>query len=126
MSTSLYDVADQANLGQAAAPQTATSTVTGSAVDMIASDGKCFAVQSVGTVSGTTPSLAGKFQESADGSSGWGDVTGATFTAVTASTNLQTISFDRTKRYLRYIGTITGTSPSFALAAVVGQQKKQL
>ena len=40
--------------------------------------------------------------------------------------NVQAISFDRTLRYVRYIGTITGTSPSFPLAVIVGEQKKQV
>ena len=58
--------------------------------------------------------------------SGFADISGATFTQVTASTNLQCITFERTKRYLRYVGTIAGTSPSFALAALIGEQKKQI
>ena len=36
----------------------------------------------------------------------------------------QTIVFDRTKRYLRHFRTTTGTSPSFALAVLIGEQKK--
>lgn len=124
MSTALHDVASNALVGQGTAPATSTSTVTGAAVDMIRGDGRCFAIQTVGTVSGTTPTLDGKIQESADGSTGWTDVTGATFTQVTASTNLQVISFTRTKRFLRYVGTIAGTTPSFALAVVLGEQLK--
>jgi len=77
-------------------------------------------------VSGTTPSLAGKIQESADGSTNWSDISGATFTAVTGSDNLQSISFDRTQRYVRYVGTISGTSPSFLTAALIGEQRKQV
>jgi hypothetical protein len=126
MTTKLQDVANQAILGVGAAPQTATSTVTGSAGDLLAGDGRCFAIQQVGTVSGTSPTLDGKIQESADGSTNWTDITGATFTQVTASTNNQAITFDRTKRYVRYIGTIGGTSPSFALAVVISEQKKQV
>jgi hypothetical protein len=126
MSTKLQDLANQAILGVGAAPQTATSTVTGTGGDMLAGDGRCFAVQQVGAVSGTSPTLDGKIQESADGSTNWTDISGATFPTVTASNNYQAITFDRTKRYLRYIGTIAGTSPSFALAVIVSEQKKQV
>jgi hypothetical protein len=126
MSTKLHDFANQADLKNGASPQTATSTVTGTGVDLINADSRCFAVQHVGTVSGTSPTLDGKLQESDASGSGYADISGATFTQVTASTNLQIITFERTKRYVRYIGTIAGTSPSFALAALIGQQKKQV
>ncbi len=126
MSTKLQDVANNAILGAGLAPQTLTATANGSAADMQAGDGPCFAIQQVGAVSGTSPTLAGKIQESADGSTGWSDVAGATFTTVTASSNYQAISFDRTKRYQRYVGTVGGTSPSFAVAVVISQQKKQI
>ena len=43
-----------------------------------------------------------------------------------AGNTIQAITFDRTKRYVRYVGTIAGTSPSFALAVVISEQKKQL
>ena len=126
MSTKLHDFANQADLKNGASPQTATSTVTGTGVDMINADSRCFAIQHVGTVSGSSPTLDGKIQESDSSGSGFADISGATFTQVTASTNLQCITFERTKRYLRYVGTIAGSSPSFALAALLGEQKKQI
>src|SRR5687767_5205741 len=101
MSTALNDVKNQALIGASVYPATVTDTNNGSSIDMQDADGRCFAVQAVGSVSGTGPSLAGKIQESSDNSS-WTDVAGAAFTAVTASNNLQTIVFDRTKRYLRH------------------------
>jgi hypothetical protein len=125
MSTKLQDLPHQAVLG-GVTPRTATTTVTGSAVDLLTADGRCFAVQQVGTVTGTSPALAGKIQESADGSTNWNDISGATFTSVSTTDNVQAISFDRTLRYVRSIGTVTGTSPSFPLAVVVGEQKKQV
>ena len=125
MSTKLQDLSHQAFLS-GVTPRTATGTLTGSAIDMITGDGRCFAVQQVGTVTGTSPSLAGKFQESADGSTNWADISGATFTSVSATDNVQAITFDRTQRYVRYVGTISGSSPSFILAVLVGEQKKQV
>ena len=78
------------------------------------------ATQLIGVVTGTTPSLTGKIQESADGST-WTDISGATFTAVTASDNWQVIRFTSTKRYLRHARTVTGTMPTFLLAATIQQ-----
>src|SRR5947208_113875 len=125
MSTKLHDFASNAILGVGAPPQTATTTVNATGGDMLAGDGRCFALQQVGAVGGTSPTLDGKIQESSDNSA-WSDISGATFTQVTASTNNQAITFDRTKRYVRYVGTIAGTSPSFALAVVISEQKKQV
>jgi hypothetical protein len=126
MSTKLQDVADQAILGAGLSPQTITGNTNGAAGDMISGDGLCFAIQQIGTVSGTAPTLAGKIQESADGSTGWTDIPGAAFTTVTSSINTQALAFDRTKRYLRYAATVGGTSPSFAIAVIISQQKKQI
>ena len=125
MSTKLHDVANQAVLAAALEPQELTASADGSAVDLLQADNRCFAIQSVGAVDGTTPTLAAKIQESDNGSS-WTDIPGATFTTVTAESNVQTITFDRTKRYVRYVATVGGTTPSFLVAALIGQQKKQL
>jgi hypothetical protein len=126
MSTKLSDLPNNAVLAQGLTPRSLTATVTGSAIDLLTGDGRCFAVQMVGTVGGTTPSLAGKIQESADGSTGWTDISGATFTAVGASDTMQSISFDRTLRYVRYVGTVTGTTPTFVAGVLIGEQKKQV
>src|SRR5262245_18966068 len=126
MSTKLHDLPHNAVLGQGLSPRTLSSSINGNAIDLITGDGRCFAVQAVGTVTGTTPSLAGKIQESADGTSGWADVTGAGFTSVTGSDNLQAISFDRTQRYVRYVGTVAGSSPVIPTAVLVGEQKKEV
>ena len=125
MSTKLQDLPHQAILGGGVTPRTATTSVTGTGADLLAGDGRCFAIQQVGTVTGTSPSLAGKLQESADNST-WTDVAGATFSAVSTTDNVQAIAFDRTLRYVRYVGTITGTSPSFPLAVIISEQKKEV
>src|SRR5262245_42291087 len=123
MSTALNDLKNQALIGVSVYPATVNDTNSGLSVDMIDADGRCFAVQSIGAVSGTSPSQTGKVQESSDNST-WTDVAGAAFAAVTAANNLQTIVFDRTKRYLRHFRTTTGTTPSFFLSVVIGEQKK--
>ncbi|MBO0699159.1 MAG: hypothetical protein J2P46_12255 [Zavarzinella sp.] len=125
MSTALNDVKNQALIGASVYPATVNDTNVGSGIDMIDADGRCFAIQAVGTVTGTAPSLAGKIQESADNTT-WTDVPNAAFTSVTASNNLQTLVFDRTKRFLRHSRTVGGTSPSFGLGVLIGEQKKTI
>jgi hypothetical protein len=66
-----------------------------------------------GTVSGTSPTLDAKLQDSADGSA-WAD-TGVAFTQVTATGSRQQHEF-KTKQgrpYVRVATTVGGTSPSF-------------
>src|SRR5947208_13799036 len=101
MATALNDVKNQALIGASVYPATVNDTNFGSGIDMIDADGRCFAIQIVGGVTGTTPSMAGKIQESADNTT-WTDVTNAAFASVTAANNVQTVVFDRTKRYLRH------------------------
>jgi hypothetical protein len=125
MSTKLNDLANNAQLGASVYPATVNDTNNGSAIDLIDADVPCFAVQVIGAIGGTSPSLTGKIQESSDNST-WTDVSGATFTAVTASNNVQTITFERTKRYVRHARTVSGTSPTFILGALIGEQKKSI
>ena len=104
-----------------------TSTLTTSGVDLQTYVGQVVVGQLVGTVSGTTPTLDGKIQSSADNST-WADVTGATFTQVTASNSSQFIAVDTrlASRYIRYVGTVAGTTPSFTMGVqLLGQKQVQ-
>lgn len=123
MSTALHDVASAAVLAPAVLPQTVTATLTGPAVDLLAADGPCFAVQQVGAIADET-TLAGRLEESASGSGDWSVIAGAVFAPVGAANDLQVICFRRNRRYVRYVGTLTGDSPSVTLAVLVGQQAK--
>jgi len=125
MSTKLHDIPNNAQINAALTPRVITTTTSSNSQDFQAGDGRCCAIQQIGAVTGTSPSLAGKIQESSDGTN-WTDISGATFTAVTTADNVQSISFDRTKRYLRYVATLTGTSPNFQIAALIVEQKKQV
>ena len=72
-----------------------------------------FQLEVTGTVSGTSPTLDAKIQDSADGSS-WAD-TGVAFTQVTATGARQQREF-KTKQgrpHVRVAYTVGGTSPSF-------------
>lgn len=110
---------------QAAVPAARTATVTGTGFNISEYNGNITFTQSVGTVTGTSPTLDGKIQDSADDSS-YADVSGATFTQVTSSTNLQTLNVDTrsVRKYLRYVGTIAGTSPVFPSSVTAIGQKQ--
>ncbi len=97
-----------------------TSTVTATGVDIRGYKGGLIVQQLVGTVSGTSPTLDGKLQQSSDNST-WSDISGATFTQVTASDSFQKIGIDasQTGGYIRYVGTIAGTTPSFTMGVVL-------
>lgn len=92
-----------------------TATGNGSSVDNAASSANGGAGHlHVTAKSGTTPSITGKIQHSADNST-WADL--ITFTALTA-TGAQRVEVTGTvNRYLRFIRTISGTSPSFDVTA---------
>lgn len=101
-------------------PQAITATITGAAIDLQQYQGVLKVTLTVGVVSGTAPTLDGKIQTSVDTTSGdFADVTGYTFTEVTASTASISILVDTrsVKRYIRFIGTMGGSStPTFNLA----------
>lgn len=94
-----------------------TATVTASGVDVSDYSGPLLIIQNIGTVSGTNPTWDGKIEDSADDSS-YASVTGATFTQVTASNSTQTLLLDTraVRKYIRYVGTVGGTStPTFSV-----------
>ena len=66
-----------------------------------------------GTVSGTSPSMTVKLQDSSDGVN-WVDIPSAAFTAVTATNNFQRLVVTNVGAMVRAVATITGTTPSFA------------
>ncbi len=103
-------------------PQAATATVTGSAVDTLGYNSAMAALE-VGAVSGTTPTLDVKLQESDTSGGTYTDITGAAATQVTASNNSQVIRVEglgtSRKRFIRAVGTIGGTTPSFALSVEI-------
>jgi hypothetical protein len=103
-----------------------TSTVTATGMDISGYKGGLILTQNVGTVSGTTPTLDGKWQSSPDNST-WTDISGATYTQVTASNSTQAIGFEVTAaaKYIRYVGTIAGTTPSFTMGVTVEGQKER-
>lgn len=103
-----------------------TSTANGSSVTVGTNLGPrmATAIQWVGAVSGTSPTLDSVIQESSDGST-WTDclqgngVTTAAFTQQTAANSIEAVSFVVQKPYIRIRRVLTGTSPSFTAGAAI-------
>lgn len=103
-----------------------TATVTSAAFDLSQYIGVLKVSQYVGAVAGTnSPTLAGGFQDSADGIT-YAPVAAYAFAPVTAANTDQSIQVDTRacRRYLQYVGTISGTTPSFTIHVdAIGEKK---
>lgn len=128
MSTFINDFANNlvlANSGGTIRPQVATADVTGQAVDLVDAEGNCAAILTVGALSGTT-TVAVKIQEDPASGGSYSDISGATFTSVTAANKAQVITFKRTRRYCRAYATLTGSTTSAAIQVVIVGTKKNI
>lgn len=112
----LTDPLNELTVTALSGPSALTATGNGTGVDVSGFVGRVIIRQNIGTTSGTSPTLDGKIQDSADNST-FADVTGATFTQATAA-GVQSIAVDSRllRKYARYVRTIGGTSPSFTTA----------
>jgi hypothetical protein len=122
MSAHINDFASAVAVHAAVAPSIHTAALNGDAVDLIDSDGECFAVQQIGSFE-ESHTWTGRIEQSADGTS-WSAISGAAFTAVAGSDNTQVIRFTRTARYVRYAASLTGADPEVYLAVLIGQARK--
>jgi hypothetical protein len=108
---------------------TAARTATGNgavAPDLRDIEGEIAILLDSAAGTGTTPTLDVKIQDSADGSTGWTDIAGATFTQVVAVASQQklVLNKDAVRRYIRIVHTIAGTTPSFTFSVnAVGVSK---
>lgn len=111
------------------APTSAVAgAITGSAIDT-AGYGDGMVVVQVGATTGTPTSFTvdAKVQESADGSSGWADISGDSLVQVTSANKTGEIKIalgtrSASKRYVRVVVTPAfsgGTSPTVGVGAVV-------
>ena len=122
----MIDIKGKSAFTQVATPAARTATLTGTGFDVSAYNGNITFVQNVGVVSGTNPTWAGTIEDSANDSD-YTAVSGAAFTSVTSSTNLQTLNVDTrsVRKYLRYVGTIGGTStPTFNVSVTAIGEKQ--
>ena len=98
-----------------------TTTLTGTGIDVLDYEGVALAVLNASAGTGTTPTLDAKLQHSDDDST-YADVTGGAFAQVTdvagtAGVQVLKANVSDLKRYVRVVGTITGTTPSFDFGA---------
>ncbi len=127
MANLFLDIASGAIVGSSIAPAALTATTTGSAVDLSQSNANmaCAALD-IGEVVGDTPTIDVKIQESNSSSSGFVDIPGAAFAQVTTSgvagsSGAAIKSFQRQKRYLRAVATLTGLTSAVVGVSVFAQ-----
>jgi len=103
----------------------AATTINGPAIDRQGYH-SCVLHAACGAASGspTAQTVDAKLQESADGSSGWADISGASITQITAdnSEGEKDADLAGAKQYIRSVVTVAftgGTSPKIPVAATV-------
>ncbi len=94
-----------------------TTTLTGTAIDVLAYEGVALVLLNASAGTGTNPTLDVKLQHSDDNST-FTDVTSGAFAQVTdaaetAGVKVMKLNVSDLKRYVRVVGTIAGTTPSF-------------
>ena len=94
-----------------------TSTLTGTGIDVLEYEGVALVLLNASAGTGTNPTLDVKLQHSDDDST-YEDVTSGAFSQVTdaaetAGVKVMKLNVSDLKRYLRIVGTIAGTTPSF-------------
>jgi hypothetical protein len=98
----------------------------GAAVDLVDKEGEMVISFTAKNVSGTTPTLDGKLQDSDDGVSGFADVAGIAVAQVTAGPSSQKLTFKKSqcKRFVRWVDTVGGTTPVYARSVQLFAIKK--
>lgn len=89
-----------------------TATKNGNTIDLGATLMRLQGRLDVTAITGTTPTLTVKFQDSDDGTA-WGDL--IQLPQITAVTTDLPFAIRTKKRYLRYVMTISGTTPSVSM-----------
>ncbi|OWK34305.1 hypothetical protein [Fimbriiglobus ruber] len=128
MSTQFNDLSLVAYQAQTIVPQSISGNTNGTAVNM-ASVGPNVGnmLVSVGAVN-TFTSVTVKVQQSADGSTGWTDITNAVGTAITAANSVQIVPFQNTTgtyNYVRAVATLVGTSCLISVVMLAEQKIDQ-
>jgi len=125
-----YDLKNEINAAVALKSQSITASGNSAAINMLGNTlAVLFAFNVSAATAGTLPTFDAKIQQSADGSTNWTDVTGASITQVTTVDSIQTVGVDPrgTQQYLRVNYTIGGSaSPAFPVGVVIltGKQYK--
>jgi hypothetical protein len=124
MSTKLHDLPAQAWLAASIVPGGYTEGESGAPIDLLAADGRGFAVLHVGALAGGTTILAW-LEQSAD-QINWDPIPAAEFPEVTAGSATHALGFDRSARYVRASFDLGGDTPSAGLCIAIGQQRKTI
>lgn len=115
--THLLNALAQATGVELAPAASRTSTLTGTGIDVLEYEGVALVLLNASAGTGTSPTLDVKLQHSDDDST-YEDVNSGTFSQVTdaaetAGVKVMKLNVSDLKRYLRVVGTIAGTTPSF-------------
>ena len=115
--THLLNALAQATGVELAPAASRTSTLTGTGIDVLEYEGVALVLLNASAGTGTNPTLDVKLQHSDDDST-YEDVTSGAFSQVTdaaetAGVKVMKLNVSDLKRYLRVVGTIAGTTPSF-------------
>lgn len=97
-----------------------SATANGSPQDMVDGAGPCFGLLNVGAVTAATLDI--KVQESDTSGGAYTDIPGAVLPQQNASNKSLAMNFNRTKRFVRGVATISGTSVVFSFQ-IFGQKK---
>jgi hypothetical protein len=97
---------------------TRTATGQGTAIDVRQLSGIAAVCLDTAAGTGTTPTMTVNIQDSPDGSTGWADIPGAAFTALTTVAAQQKIgvNMNSCRGWVRVQFTIGGTTPSYTFA----------
>ena len=115
--THLLNALAQATGVELAPAASRTSTLTGTGIDVLEYEGVALVLLNASAGTGTSPTLDVKLQHSDDDST-YEDVNSGAFSQVTdaaetAGVKVMKLNVSDLKRYLRIVGTIAGTTPSF-------------
>ena len=103
-----------------------TSTATSSAIDLLEYDGDVVLILDSAAGGGSSPTLDIKLTESDETGGTFTDLSGAAFTQVVDAASMQTLTInkDSSKRFVRIVQTIGGSSPTFTFSInLIGLKK---
>ena len=103
-----------------------TSTATSSAIDLLEYDGDVLLILDSAAGGGSSPTLDIKLTESDETGGTFTDLSGAAFTQVVDAASMQTLTInkDSSKRFVRIVQTIGGSSPTFTFSInLIGLKK---
>ena len=103
-----------------------TSTATSSSIDLLEYDGDVMLILDSAAGGGSSPTLDIKLTESDETGGTFTDLSGATFTQVVDAASMQTLAInkDSSKRFIKIVQTIGGSSPTFTFSInLIGLKK---